>query len=68
MPRRRSQRFQSKIPQVNLVPMMDVLMTVLVFFVIISMSLSGIKIFGVSLPQSVTGADEEVIDQTDLLK
>ncbi|MEL6137731.1 MAG: biopolymer transporter ExbD [Cyanobacteria bacterium J06628_6] len=63
----RNRQVKSKIPEVNLVPMMDVLMTVLVFFVIISMSLSGIKIFGVSLPQSVSGADEEVIDRAEPL-
>ncbi|MEM1311403.1 MAG: biopolymer transporter ExbD, partial [Cyanobacteria bacterium P01_H01_bin.153] len=38
MRRRRSS--DSKIPEVNLVPMMDVLMTVLTFFIIISMSLT----------------------------
>jgi biopolymer transport protein ExbD len=31
----------SQVPQVNLVPMMDVLMTVLTFFIIISMTLTG---------------------------
>lgn len=43
-------------PQVNLVPMMDVLMTVLVFFVIISMTLTGRQLLGVEVPQSVDGA------------
>jgi biopolymer transport protein ExbD len=57
----------SKIPEVNLVPMMDVLMTVLTFFVIISMSLSGIKIFGVTLPQAVPGTDEEVVERAEPL-
>ncbi len=42
-------------PQVNLVPMMDVLMTVLVFFVIISMTLTGRQLLGVTVPQSVEG-------------
>lgn len=50
---------QSQIPEVNLVPMMDVLMTVLVFFVIISMTLTGQQLLGVRLPQSVTGADRD---------
>lgn len=50
---------QSQIPEVNLVPMMDVLMTVLVFFVIISMTLTGQQLLGVRLPQSVTGGDRD---------
>jgi biopolymer transport protein ExbD len=40
--------------------MMDVLMTVLTFFIIISMTLTGQQIVNVRLPQDVTGADEEV--------
>ena len=60
-------RPNSKIPEVNLVRMMDVLMTVLTFFVIISMSLSGIKIFGVSLPEAVPGTDEEVLERAEPL-
>lgn len=54
----------TRIPEVNLVPMMDVLMTVLIFFVVISMGLTGIQINGVTLPQSVDGADETVTDNT----
>ncbi|MEM9487099.1 MAG: biopolymer transporter ExbD [Cyanobacteria bacterium P01_F01_bin.116] len=61
-------RQESKgVPEVNLVPMMDVLMTVLTFFVIISMELSGVQIFGVSLPQAVSGVDEEVVEKTEPL-
>jgi biopolymer transport protein ExbD len=48
-PRRRP---PSRIPEINLVPMMDVLMTVLIFFVIISMGLTGVQINGVTLPSS----------------
>lgn len=55
---RKRARPNSRIPEVNLVPMMDVLMTVLIFFVIISMGASGIAINGVTLPQSVENADE----------
>lgn len=45
--------------EVNLVPMMDVLMTVLTFFVIISMTLSsGQKIVNVPLPFGGAGAEE----------
>ncbi|MEL6813598.1 MAG: biopolymer transporter ExbD [Cyanobacteria bacterium J06598_3] len=54
----------TRIPEVNLVPMMDVLMTVLIFFVVISMGLTGVKINGVTLPQSVEGADETITDNT----
>ncbi|MEL6779310.1 MAG: biopolymer transporter ExbD [Cyanobacteria bacterium J06597_16] len=54
----------SRIPEVNLVPMMDVLMTVLIFFVVISMGLTGVQINGVTLPQSVSGADEAITDNT----
>lgn len=54
----------TRIPEVNLVPMMDVLMTVLIFFVVISMGLTGVQINGVTLPQSVDGADETVTDNT----
>ena len=54
---------KSRIPEVNLVPMMDVLMTVLIFFVIISMGLTGVKINGVTLPKSVEGADKTVIEK-----
>ncbi|NJN20286.1 MAG: biopolymer transporter ExbD [Leptolyngbya sp. RL_3_1] len=58
---------QSQIPEVNLVPMMDVLMTVLTFFIIISMTLTGQQLLGVQLPQSVEGAapqapEEEAVE------
>lgn len=56
-------RRPSRIPEVNLVPMMDVLMTVLIFFVVISMGLTGVQINGVLLPRSVDGADEAITDQ-----
>ncbi|MEA5463233.1 ExbD/TolR family protein [Leptothoe sp. PORK10 BA2] len=63
----RSRHESSGIPEVDLVPMMDVLMTVLTFFVIISMELSGVQIFGVSLPQAVSGVDEEVLEKAEPL-
>ncbi|MEY3298578.1 MAG: hypothetical protein RLZZ597_1838 [Cyanobacteriota bacterium] len=46
-------RSESQLPEINLVPMMDVLMTVLTFFIIISMGLNGQQILNVKLPQSV---------------
>ena len=57
MHRRRS--FASKVPEVNLVPMMDVLMTVLTFFIIISMTLTGRQLIGVDIPEGIEGVDEE---------
>lgn len=53
----------SKIPEVNLVPMMDVLMTVLTFFVIISMTLTGRQLIGIDIPDSVEGTDEEETEE-----
>ncbi len=35
-------------------------MTVLIFFVIISMGLTGVKVNGVTLPRSVDGADKTI--------
>jgi biopolymer transport protein ExbD len=55
--RRRRRQVNAQIPEVNLVPMMDVLMTVLTFFIIISMSLTGQQLVNVRLPQSVPGDD-----------
>lgn len=51
-------RQSSKIPEVNLVPMMDVLMTVLTFFVLISISLTGGLIANVSLPSTQSGVQD----------
>ncbi|MEO0768637.1 MAG: biopolymer transporter ExbD [Cyanobacteria bacterium J06649_4] len=61
-------RRPSRVPEVNLVPMMDVLMTVLIFFVIISMGLTGVQINGVTLPKSVNSADEVTADKADEAK
>lgn len=51
-----SRRPPSSLPEVNLVPMMDVLMTVLTFFIIISMSLRGQQIGTITLPEAGEGA------------
>ena len=40
-------------PQVNLVPMMDVLMTVLTFFVILSMTLNGQQVADIKIPGEI---------------
>ncbi|MEL6602885.1 MAG: biopolymer transporter ExbD [Cyanobacteria bacterium J06614_10] len=65
---RSRRRRPSRVPEVNLVPMMDVLMTVLIFFVIISMGLSGVQINGVTLPKSVNSADDLTTDKADEAK
>ncbi|MGB3789578.1 MAG: biopolymer transporter ExbD [Phormidesmis sp.] len=62
---RTRRRPPSRIPEVNLVPMMDVLMTVLIFFVVISMGLTGVQINGVTLPRSVTNTNEAIADSAD---
>lgn len=62
MRRRRSPA--SQIPEVNLVPMMDVLMTVLTFFIIISMTLTGRQLIGIDIPDDVQGVEEEVDPET----
>ena len=51
-------------PEVNLVPMMDVLMSVLTFFIITSMTLTGQRLGNITLP-GAGGAVET--DETDPL-
>ncbi|NJO79913.1 MAG: biopolymer transporter ExbD [Cyanobacteria bacterium RM1_2_2] len=48
----KSQRSNQDLPEVNLVPMMDVLMVVLTFFIIVSMTLTGQQIANVQIPQT----------------
>jgi len=65
--RSRNQGNQSQTPEVNLVPLMDVLMSVLTFFIIISMNLSGQSILSVEAPSPnnadhVTAPEEEEIE------
>ncbi|MGD1898179.1 MAG: ExbD/TolR family protein [Phormidesmis sp.] len=62
---RTRRRRPSRIPEVNLVPMMDVLMTVLIFFVVISMGLTGVQINGVTLPRSVDSASENTLEKDE---
>lgn len=45
-------------PEVNLVPMMDVLMTILTFFIIIAMTLTTQQTVNVTLPSANAGAVE----------
>ncbi|MCL6434860.1 MAG: biopolymer transporter ExbD [Leptolyngbyaceae cyanobacterium HOT.MB2.61] len=56
----RNRQNDSRVPEVNLVPMMDVLMTVLTFFIIISMTLTGQQAaVRVNLPSAKLGVKEQ---------
>lgn len=58
--RLKSQHKGSQMPELNLVPMMDVLMTILIFFIILSMTFtSGQKSVNVALPSADTGTSQE---------
>ena len=61
---RRRRQAESQIPEVNLVPMMDVLMTVLTFFIIISMGMTGQQLLNVRLPKAVPGDD--IVEETQI--
>ncbi|NJK30005.1 MAG: biopolymer transporter ExbD [Acaryochloris sp. RU_4_1] len=50
----RNRHRSSQIPDVNLVPLIDVLMSVLTFFIIISMTFTGQQILQIQLPTSST--------------
>ncbi|WP_416667396.1 ExbD/TolR family protein [Egbenema bharatensis] len=52
----------SDLPEVNLVPMMDVLMTVLTFFIIISMTLRGQQLANVRLPEASNESDSAMVE------
>ncbi|WP_068818945.1 ExbD/TolR family protein [Phormidesmis priestleyi] len=54
----KSQQKKSEMPEVNLVPMMDVLMTILTFFIIIAMTLTTQQTVNVTLPSASAGAVE----------
>lgn len=47
-------------PEVNLVPMMDVIMTILTFFILVSMSLTNFQAVDASLPTTEQGVNKEV--------
>lgn len=49
----------SSMPEINLVPMMDVIMTILTFFIILSMTLTDFQSVDISLPNSQSGASQE---------
>ncbi len=54
----KSQQKKSEMPEVNLVPMMDVLMTILTFFIILAMTLTTQQTVNVTLPSASAGAVE----------
>jgi biopolymer transport protein ExbD len=53
---------QNQLPEVDLVPMMDVLMSVLTFFIIISMTLTGQQVMNITLPEAEGGSNPENAD------
>ncbi|OUC12320.1 MAG: biopolymer transporter ExbD [Alkalinema sp. CACIAM 70d] len=61
----KSQSQKSQMPEVNLVPMMDVVMTILTFFIIVSMTLTRGKgaSVKVNLPSTQAGASQEKAPQ-----
>jgi biopolymer transport protein ExbD len=46
----KGQHQRSQMPEINLIPMMDVIMTILTFFIIVAMTLTGIQSVDLSLP------------------
>ncbi|MBD1824654.1 biopolymer transporter ExbD [Cyanobacteria bacterium FACHB-DQ100] len=55
----KNQHKGSQMPEVNLVPMMDVIMTILTFFIIVSMTLTNFQSVDATLPSSEKGANKE---------
>jgi biopolymer transport protein ExbD len=58
----RAQQQRNSMPEVNLVPMMDVIMTILTFFIILSMTMSNFQSVDVRLPGK--GDDKGVSQKT----
>ena len=62
----KAQSGKRDLPEVNLVPMMDVLMTILVFFIIISMTAQfNEQAVDIKLPSTAAGAN--AVDQPEPL-
>ena len=55
----RARQGGSQMPEVNLVPMMDVIMTILTFFIIVSMTLTSFQAVDVPLPSTEKGVSKE---------
>jgi biopolymer transport protein ExbD len=58
-----SQKKDSQIPEVNLVPMMDVIMTILTFFIIISMTMTDFASVNIPLPRTEKGSSKEKVPE-----
>lgn len=61
----RRRQLGSQIPEINLVPLIDVLMSVLTFFIIISMTLTGQQVLQVELPATSTASGQRNKQPTD---
>lgn len=55
----KGQTKSSRMPELNLVPMMDVILTVLTFFIIVSMTLTNTQYADLSLPSVADPAENE---------
>jgi biopolymer transport protein ExbD len=53
------QQHTSSMPEVNLIPMMDVILTILTFFILVSMSLTNFQAVDASLPTTDKGVNKE---------
>jgi biopolymer transport protein ExbD len=56
----KSEDQDGQMPEVNLVPMMDVIMTILTFFIIVSMTLSDFQSVSVPLPKTDNSSKERL--------
>ncbi|MGB7413562.1 MAG: biopolymer transporter ExbD [Thermosynechococcaceae cyanobacterium] len=56
----RVNRQPSSIPEINLIPMLNVMMGILAFFVMITMTLSKQKSLEVQLPQDAAGQNQSI--------
>jgi biopolymer transport protein ExbD len=64
----KSRQQHSQIPEVNLVPMMDVVMTILTFFIIVSMTLTGQQsAVNIALPSANKGTSPQDISKEPLI-
>ncbi|MER3434942.1 MAG: biopolymer transporter ExbD [Leptolyngbya sp. ERB_1_1] len=55
----KNQQKGSQMPEINLIPMMDVIMTILTFFIIVSMTLTNFQSVDATLPSSEKGVSKE---------
>jgi biopolymer transport protein ExbD len=62
----KSQSKSAEMPEVNLVPMMDVLMTILTFFIIIAMTMSNVRSLDLRLPGGQSGGAQSAVPPSAL--